>query len=91
MRLLVLLLVCALAVAENHEKWATPEQVTVALGHLYRRFLHAVSPKQLQLQDALEMHYRKGMMANKPFTSAVSFIPMLKPSCIHLEISLKWF
>ncbi|KAF0312690.1 hypothetical protein FJT64_016586 [Amphibalanus amphitrite] len=69
MKFVVLLVALSLVSAE--QKAATPLQISVALGHLYRRFLHAVSPRQLELQDALDMHYSDGMMAGPPHQASV--------------------
>ena len=79
MKLAVLLLACSLAAGE--QEVASPQQLSVALGHLYRQFLHAVSPRQLELQDALSMSYSSGMMAGPPHTSAVSDPRAAEPLC----------
>ena len=76
MKLLVLFAcVCALAAGESAgESVNVPSaaQLKVGLQHLYRRFLYTVAPKQLELQDALDIQYRNGMMAGPPFKSPVS-------------------
>ncbi|XP_043200590.1 uncharacterized protein LOC122375748 [Amphibalanus amphitrite] len=72
MKLLLIACVCALAAAEQPQQTVpTAAQLTVGLTHLYRRFLHAVAPRQLELQDALDIQWRNGMMAGPPFRSPV--------------------
>nr|QCY50173.1 waterborne settlement pheromone-like protein 4 [Amphibalanus improvisus] len=72
MKLTALLLACALSAADaEQDQVPNPQQISVALGHLYRRFLHTVDPHQLELQDALDMHYSNGMMAGPPHSSTV--------------------
>ena len=79
MKLLLFVCVCALASAEQGQPQAAPNaaQLAVGLQHLYRRFLHVVAPKQLELQDALDIQYRNGMMAGPPFRSPVSQLNLL--------------
>ncbi|KAF0312689.1 hypothetical protein FJT64_016585 [Amphibalanus amphitrite] len=86
MKLLLIACVCALAAAEQPQQTVpTAAQLTVGLTHLYRRFLHAVAPRQLELQDALDIQWRNGMMAGPPFRSPIH---MLTDGGIHKEVVL---
>ena len=75
MKLLLFVCVCALAAAEpEHPEVPSTPQLTGILTNLYRRFLHTVAPKQLELQDALHIQFREGKMAGPRFVSPVSSI-----------------
>ena len=72
MNLLLFVCVCALAAAEEAPAAVpTAGQLTAAISSLYRRFLHVAAPKQLEIQDALDIKWRNGMMGGKPFRSPV--------------------
>ena len=74
MKLLVLVCLCALAVADEEPHGApTAPQLAGILTNLYRRFLHTVAPKQLEIQDALHIEKLQGQIAAGPaFRSPVS-------------------
>ena len=75
MKLLLFVCVCALAAAEQPPAAApTAGQLAGVLTNLYRRFLHVVSPKQLEIQDALDIQWRNGMMAGPRFVSPVGYL-----------------
>nr|QCY50170.1 waterborne settlement pheromone-like protein 1 [Amphibalanus improvisus] len=74
MKLLVLVCLCALAAADEEPHGApTTPQLAGILTNLYRRFLHTVAPKQLEIQDALHIEKLQGQIAAGPaFRSPVS-------------------
>ena len=73
MKLLLFVCVCALAAAEpEHPEVPSTPQLTGILTNLYRRFLHTVAPKQLELQDALQIKWSDGFLAGPAFYSPVS-------------------
>nr|BAM34601.1 waterborne settlement pheromone [Amphibalanus amphitrite] len=71
MKLLLFVCVCALVAAEPQPGVPSTPQLAGVLTNLYRRFLHTVAPKQLELQDALDIHWREGKMAGPRFVSPV--------------------
>ena len=77
MKLLLFVCVCALAAAEQLSAVPNEAQLAIGLQHLYRRFLHVAAPKELTIQDALEIKWSDGFLAGPAFYSPVSLKSLL--------------
>lgn len=77
MALLWSMLVCFILIlpevriSQEHNHDRHTDQLTEAVGHLYRRYLRFAEPHQLRLQDAHDVQWRDGMMRNDPLFSTV--------------------
>ncbi|XP_043211172.1 uncharacterized protein LOC122375744 [Amphibalanus amphitrite] len=72
MKLLLFVCVCALVAAEPQPGVPSTPQLAGVLTNLYRRFLHTVAPKQLELQDALDIKWSDGFLAGPAFYSPIN-------------------